>query len=251
MTITDAQSGHPAAPSGRAGDFHVLLPVKTLAQAKRRLEPALGALRADLMRAMLADVLGALGDVSRLAGALVVSADPEVAEMAAAQGARVLREADSQGLNRAVASGFAALRRDGASRIAVVHADLPLLTGAELDRVLQTMDGPRGAAGRGSIGLCAARDGRGTNLMCLDRVADFDFRYGHNSFHLHRELALAAGYRPVTLTSQLIALDIDTPADIDSYLAACARLPAYRNSHTWRFLEAHGIGAPGDRAGQG
>lgn len=251
MTITDAKSGYPAESSESAEDYYTLVPVKTLANAKQRLESALGALRSDLMVAMLSDVLSAVRDSARVAGILVVTADPDVAELAAAHGARVLRESGSRGLNRAVASGFAALRREDASRVAIVPADIPLLTGAELDRVLQSMEAQSAAVGRGSIGLCASRDGRGTNLLCLDQVAKFDFRYGQNSFQLHREIALAAGFRPVSLTSPLIALDIDMPGDIDHYLAVCARHPAYRESHSWQFLEAHGIAAPGDRVGQG
>ena len=251
MTNTNSQSSRPADLADSAGNFHMLVPVKTLADAKRRLEPTLGTLRAELTTAMLSDVLNAVGDSSCVAGTLVVTADAAVAELATAHGACVLREAGSQGLNRAVASGFVALRQDGATRIAIVPADIPLLTGAELDRVLRSMESQRGAVGRGVIGLCASRDGRGTNLMCLDHVADCDFRYGRNSFHLHREAALAAGYRPVTLTSQQISLDIDTRADIGHYLAICARQPACQNSHTWRFLQAHGIAATGDRVGQG
>jgi 2-phospho-L-lactate guanylyltransferase len=249
MTISDVQNGQSAVPPDSAEGFHMLVPVKTLADAKRRLEAALGALRADLTVAMLTDVLNAIRGSSRVSGTLVVTADARVSELAGERGARVLREASSEGLNRALASGFSALHQAGATRIAIVPADIPLLTGEDLDCVLDLMDAHRGAVRRGVIGLCASRDGRGTNLMCLDRVADCDFRYGRNSFHLHRKAALAAGYRPVTLTSQRISLDIDTRADIDHFLAICMSQPAYRRSHTWRFLQAHGFAAVDDRAG--
>jgi len=249
MIKTEPQSGQPAASPYRGRDIHMLVPVKTLADAKRRLESTLGALRSELTRAMLSDVLTAIEDSSCVAGTLVVTADAQVAELAAAYGATVLPEAESRGLNRALASGFTALRQGGATRIAIVPADLPLLTGAELDRVLQLMASPGEAVRRGAIGLCASRDGKGTNLMCLDQVAEFDFLYGRNSFHLHRKAALAAGYRPVTLASQLISLDLDTRTDIDHYLAVCARQSPCRDSHTWRFLRAHGFAAAGDRAG--
>jgi 2-phospho-L-lactate guanylyltransferase len=249
MTISEGQNGRRAAPPDGDRDYHILVPVKTLADAKRRLEVTLGQLRAGLALAMLNDVLGAIGDSSRVAGILVVTADTEVTGLAIEHGARVLREADSQGINRAVAAGFAALRQCGAGRIAIVPSDVPLLTGPDLDRVLGLMDTQQAAAPRGMIGLCASRDGRGTNLMCLDRVSAFDFRYGTNSFHLHRKTALAAGYRPVTLTSPLISLDIDTAGDIDRYVAICSRQPAYRTSHTWQFLQANGFAAAGDRTG--
>ncbi len=61
-----------------------------------------------------------------------------------AHGAHLLREASSGGLNRALEAGFAQLRQAGASRIAIVPADIPLLTGADLDRVLQSMETHRG-----------------------------------------------------------------------------------------------------------
>ena len=227
----------------------MLVPVKTLADAKRRLEPTMGALRTGLTVAMLTDVLEAIQGSSRVSGTRVVTADAAVAELATAHGTRVLREARSEGLNRALALGFAELLEAGATRIAIVPADIPLLTGAELDRVLQLMGPHHGAVRRGTIGLCASRDGKGTNLMCLDQAADCDFLYGRNSFHLHRKAALAAGYRPLTLTAQSISLDIDTRGDIEHYLAICARQPAYRRSHTWRFLQAHGFAAAGDRTG--
>lgn len=249
MTIVDLQNGQPAVPPDRVTGFQMLVPVKNLADAKRRLEPTMGALRADLTLAMLSDVLIAIRGSSRVSGTLVVTADAAVAELANAHGAHLLREASSRGLNRALEAGFAQLRQAGATRIAIVPADIPLLTGADLDRVLQSMETHRGPVQRGVIGLCASRDGKGTNLMCLDQVDDCDFHYGRNSFHLHRKAALAAGYRPVTLASQRISLDIDTRADIDHYLAICARQPAYRCSHTWRFLQAHGCATAGDRTG--
>jgi 2-phospho-L-lactate guanylyltransferase len=90
-----------------APQLWAVLPVKSLACAKRRLAPLLdGDERRRLARAMLEDVLEACAGAASLAGILVVTADDEAAAIAKEAGARVLPEADERGTNDAVQAGL-------------------------------------------------------------------------------------------------------------------------------------------------
>ena len=66
-----------------------ILPVKTFGRAKQRLGRAFPD-RPALAAAMVADVLDALGRVPALDGVIVVTAEPEAAELARGMGARVV-----------------------------------------------------------------------------------------------------------------------------------------------------------------
>ena len=103
-----------------------IVPVKSLEQAKQRLAAVLPlAARRRLMLVMLEDVLATLRHVERLEPVLVVTPDAEVAELAANAGAKVLREASSQGHSAAAIAGFAYAQSHGAVRALTLPADAP------------------------------------------------------------------------------------------------------------------------------
>ena len=81
----------------------IAVPVKDLVNAKQRLVPLLSPPeRSELARAMLEDVLEALGR-ARLGEVLVVTRDPSVESLARRLGAAVLREDDNRGHTEAIA----------------------------------------------------------------------------------------------------------------------------------------------------
>jgi hypothetical protein len=108
-----------------------VVPVKALSSSKQRLALALGPRREAFARALLTQTLFALAGSRLVAGVLVVTADPEVADEARQAGADVLQE--EADLNTACAHGLAEIRARGGDICAFFHADLALLTPRGVD----------------------------------------------------------------------------------------------------------------------
>ncbi|TVQ55336.1 MAG: 2-phospho-L-lactate guanylyltransferase [Rhodobacteraceae bacterium] len=194
-----------------------LTPVKRLAEAKSRLATVLGReARAALQLAMLRDLLFAAAGAGRIAGRAVITADPRVAAVAAACGALVLREPDSDGLDHAVARGAAALHRLGAATAAVIPADAPLTTGAEIARAVGVAE----ATGATLVAPDRRRDG--TNMLVFVTARPPVFAYGPGSFARH-----AGGHGALELRLDGAAHDIDAPDDL-RFLAAAEGAPRSR-----------------------
>jgi 2-phospho-L-lactate guanylyltransferase len=178
-----------------------LIPVKELSQAKARLAPALDeAGRRALTLAMLRDVLDAALACPALNAVAVTSRDEEALAIAKAAGATPLPEPGA--LNEALASATERLRERGAARLLVLAADLPLADAESIGAVIS--DGAE-------VVVVPSRDG-GTNALALAPGA-LPFRYGPGSAQAH--LAASAGLRARRLELPALALDIDTPADLD------------------------------------
>ena len=207
-----------------------VVPVKPLRGALRRLTPALEAsVRRELQVAMLTDVLVACAGAGGLAGVLVVTSDPQAAELAGRlAGARVVPDhAPPRGMNAAVMRGLEAVAGLGAEGALVLTADLPLARPEDLDAVI-------GAAPAGpSATLAPSRDGTGTNAMLLRPPGVLTPRLGLDSLVRHRAQAARRGAALTLCPRPGLALDIDTPRDLAALmarggsgatLAACARL---------------------------
>lgn len=122
----------------------LIVPVKALNQAKSRLlgaaDNGLGdpALHARLTLALARDTVAAAMAATLVRRVVVISSDPEVTAVLAADGASVLAEGGIRGLNPALEMGARALREGGAPRVALgaLQADLPALRPEELDEAL-------------------------------------------------------------------------------------------------------------------
>ena len=122
-----------------------VVPARSFAAAKQRLAEAVPAeVRAALARAMLEDVLAALA-AAGLDGVIVVTEDAEVARLAEARGARVIREDESAGHTAAVARGVAACLAAGATGMLTVPGDVPGLTAEEVRAVVAACPPPPAA----------------------------------------------------------------------------------------------------------
>jgi 2-phospho-L-lactate guanylyltransferase len=217
-------------------DLWAVMPVKPLHLSKQRLTGNLGAHRSDLTLAMLRDVLHALGASRTVRGVLVVTLDAVVAEVARAEGATVVEEAGAFGMNRAVAQGMQAARRAGAAWVVVVPVDIPLLTGAEFDRLVSEFQSQAGGDAGPSMGIVSSGDHGGTNWLCLATERPFKPSYGPDSYRRHLEQARAEGLRPHSLNSPLVSMDIDEPGDLDEFESFCLSHPSFQATRTWRFL---------------
>jgi 2-phospho-L-lactate guanylyltransferase len=182
---------------------YALIPVKDLAQAKARLAPALDSdARRELALALFRDVLAAARACGALDGVAVVSRDEEALAVATEAGAEGLPEPGS--LNDALTSAAEQLAGRGAERIVVLAADLPLARADDIAAVLDT---------RAGVALTPSRDG-GTNAISLAPGA-IPFLFGPDSAARHLAAAREAGMHGVRLEIPGLALDIDTPDDLE------------------------------------
>jgi len=199
-----------------------VVPVKALSSSKQRLAAALGSRREAFARALLFQALFGLAASRRLAGVLVVTADPEVADEARRVGAEVCQqEAD---LNAACTLGISEVRARGADVCAIFHADLPLLSVRGVDALIYAYLECRRAQGASVIGFVRCHEGSGTNVALFDAGLPFTPAFGPNSFAAH---LFAAGSRAKELHSHEAAFDVDTVADLERLArggAAPARL---------------------------
>ena len=184
------------------GPVAVLLPVKSFAEAKLRLAPALDpGRRAALARAMATVVVAAAAPLPTA----VVCDDAEVASWARDLGALVVWEPE-RGLNRAVEAGVARLAGAGAARVVVAHADLPRARAGRLAAVARFA----------GVTIVPDHDDNGTNVICVPGDAPFTFSYGPGSFARHVAESTRLGLAVDVVDDPLLAFDVDVPADLES-----------------------------------
>jgi 2-phospho-L-lactate guanylyltransferase len=218
--------------TGAAGIWAVV-PVKDTAQAKQRLAPVLPAhLRQALALAMLEDVLAALAGVHGIAGRLLVTTDPAALVLAARYDCTAMAEGADAGHTGAVAAAAQRLAREGRQSMLTLPGDIPLVTPAEIGRLIaEHRPAP-------SLTIAPSHDERGSNAILMSPPDAVKLRFGENSFFPHLAAAEAHGIAPAVLHLPGIALDIDNPADLAHFarlrsrtragrmLADSARLPA-------------------------
>jgi len=188
-----------------------VIPLKARCFGKTRLSGMLDeAARAGLVQTMFDTVLSALSEAHEIDHIAVVSNEPERVP----SGVLALPD-PGQGLNPALSSAAEMLRDHGARSLLVIHADLPLVQGSEIDHFVR--------AGRHQdMALAADRHGTGTNaLFVMDRL-DFPFRFGTNSLSRHLAEARLRRITPALPALNGLAIDIDTPADLACLWPAAA-----------------------------
>jgi len=225
---------------GQNDSRYALVPVKQLEKSKQRLKSYLGADRAEFSTAMLKDVLQALADSETVHHILIVTADSRVAEIASRYGARVIDEKKSAGMNAALELGIETIRTWHGRLTLIFPADVPLLSGSEIDRLVTELEQLQESREITLIGITPSRDEGGTNLLCLPSKLKFPLRYGPDSFNQHRDRALETGCQPVTLYSRTIGLDIDEKKDLQDLVSYCRFHPEYQQTASWQYLQAKG-----------
>ena len=123
-----------------------LVPVKARSAGKQRLAQALSEeARTRLIDRMLEQMLEAIAQCPAIASVAVVT--PERARLPA--GLRVLPD-EGAGLNEVLQAALSQLEAQGVARVAIISADLPLLTGADVTALVQAAGDYRGRARTGS-----------------------------------------------------------------------------------------------------
>jgi 2-phospho-L-lactate/phosphoenolpyruvate guanylyltransferase len=182
----------------------IVLPVKSLSEAKSRLEPLLTPLeRAVLTLAMLEDVI----DVTeRLTGweTWVISPDESVLEIAVRRKVTPITE-ETPSLPAAMQQVEEEATGRGADTLAVLLPDTPFVTVAALTNALHTL---------GPVVLGPASDGSGTNLLIRRPPGVLPARFGPDSYRRHLQEAAEADIPTSVVERPEIGFDLDLPDDI-------------------------------------
>jgi 2-phospho-L-lactate guanylyltransferase len=187
---------------------YALVPVKDLSQAKVRLSPLLSpGERHALAAAMLDDVLAALRQATTLDRIALVTMDAHALALAAEWGFEVVDEGSGRGETGAVELAVKVCRERGASSLAVIPGDIPLLTAADVDIVMQ-----HGL--RYDVVIVPSWDSRGTNAVLLRPPDALQLRFGSWSFFPHVKQAKHKGLSYKVVRLPRVALDVDVPDDL-------------------------------------
>jgi 2-phospho-L-lactate guanylyltransferase len=188
-------------------DVWAVVPVKRLIHGKQRLSVVLlPHERVKLARAMLHDVLTALRAAAGVEGIIVVSADPQVAEIARIYGAQTMGGAVERGLNAAVGTGLEAMKQRSFGAL-IVPADVPFAKPAEVDRVIAGLN-------HNPVALTPASSDGGTNALAMRSPDLMAPCFGENSFERHRARARAQGLGLSIVRAPGLGHDIDHPRDL-------------------------------------
>jgi 2-phospho-L-lactate/phosphoenolpyruvate guanylyltransferase len=186
-----------------------IVPVGALDAAKSRLGAVLDAEeRRDLVVRMLVRTVEACIATPDIAETLVISPDLDALAIAAAAGARTMRQR-TQGLNAGLGEARDDAVAGGATAVLVLPIDLPLIGPPALEALL----GAVGGGERAVVALVPDRHGRGTNALLIRPPDAIAFAFGGDSRDAHAAAAGAAGARFVEVESPM-SVDLDTPDDL-------------------------------------
>jgi 2-phospho-L-lactate guanylyltransferase len=204
-----------------------LIPVKALAAAKSRLAGYLPpAQRAQLVLTMLHHVVATLQASGQLSRIVIVSADERVRACAVSWGAEGWPE-EQPGHNAALEAAARRLRTEGVATLLTISADLPLLKSEEVTALL--------AQGRRyPVVLAPAHDGLGTNALLLRPPLLLPYLFGEESFRRYCEASQRCHLAYSRYESPGLALDIDTPEDLQRSSLVERWLTARSSSHCLR-----------------
>lgn len=201
-----------------------ILPVKPLNRAKSRLAAVLPPEeRVQLALNMLLHVIHTLQSVRLIAGVLVISRDTKVLSVARERGKGVytLQESGQPELNSALTRATKLLASWGAEATLVLPTDVPLVCQEDIERILYLGRFTR------SVVLSPDRQKDGTNALLMHPPELISYSYGPGSFERHRAAAELEGATLHFYESARIALDVDTPDDLQIYrkLASIYNIP--------------------------
>jgi 2-phospho-L-lactate guanylyltransferase len=205
--------------------------VKRFGAAKQRLLEALDRpARAALVTAMLADVLAAVSAAERVERLIVITGEGRAERLALAQAQRtetpveVFRDPADAGHSEAATLGIVRAKALGAECVALLPGDCPLLDPGELDAALDRMR-------PGRVGIVPDRHGTGTNGLLLAPPDAIGPAFGEGSRKRHVAKAESRGHAAAIEELPSLALDVDTPEDLEAMAAVLADAPE-RAPHT-------------------
>jgi 2-phospho-L-lactate guanylyltransferase len=171
---------------------------------------------------MLEDVLRALTSAPRIGLVATVSPDEDVLSHARGLDAEAIAEPPgTRGINGALRHALAAVSDRKPDALLVVLADVPAITPADVDAILDALP-----AGPGIVVCPSAADG--TSALALRPPDVVPFNFGPHSFAMHRRSAAVAGVPVQALRIESIFHDIDSPDDLRAFVAQPAGAATHR-----------------------
>jgi 2-phospho-L-lactate guanylyltransferase len=187
-----------------------IVPVKPLRRGKSRLGGMLTEdQRTHLNRYLLEHTLTTLNKVSEIEHTLVVSRDPAALALTRDMGGRTVLEDGAPQFNTAIKRATIVAKAHGAHAVLILPADIPLITPADVRRLLKR--------GKKPPVVVIAPDRRldGTNGLFVNPAGLIEYGYGPGSFQRHSERATEAGAKLEVVNSDRLALDLDLPEDLE------------------------------------
>jgi len=175
---------------------------------------------------MLHDVLAALAGWSNRPEVAVVTGDPFAMELARQYEFEIIPDPENPGETGAIEMATRICVERGAGNTLVIPADIPLMQAWELEEILKN------APAEGSV-LVPAADRRGTNAAYRSPAALFPLRFGNDSFKPHHAAAQATGKPCVVLRLPGIAVDVDSPEDLQHLLSLPGETRAQQLARQW------------------
>ena len=207
-------------------DSTAIVPMKRFGHAKQRLLAVLDRpQRAALSKAMLGDVLRATTGCERVERVVVVTAEGRAERIALAHARRVttpievLQERGDRGHPEAATLGIVRAKALGARCVTLLPGDCPLLDTAELDAALERMH-------PGRVAVVPDRHGTGTNALLMSPPDAIAPGFGPGSRERHAGRAGRAGHEVAIEPVPSLALDVDTPDDLEAIVTALRAQPA-------------------------
>jgi 2-phospho-L-lactate guanylyltransferase len=187
-----------------------ILPVKAFDSSKQRLAPAIDfGHRRALVEAMFSDTLIALRRTEAIEHIFIVTSERIATRIAEGDGVTVIDDTASSH-SQAVTLGITRAIEVGAARALLVPGDCPLLDSKELEALLARPTPLRSAV------IVPDRHGEGTNALLLTPPGSLTPAFGQGSRRRHTDLAVSQGTTPEVVTVPTLALDVDTPEDLDA-----------------------------------
>ncbi len=191
--------------SAEPGALCVIVPVKSLGEAKSRLAAVFGPRqRAELVLAMLEDVLSA-ARAAHDGPLLLVTPDEEYAPAARRAGAELIADAGG-GYNAAVAQALAAAGAREAGAALLLPADQSRAQPPDLRSAIEALE-------EHAVVVAPSRDG-GTGLLGLRPPDAIAPAFGVGSAARHRALGEAAGLAVAWLELPSLRDDVDEAGDL-------------------------------------
>lgn len=190
-----------------SGQHLIIIPIRSFYGSKSRLSPTFDELqRSRIMRFCAGIVLGA----TKEAPTVVITSDPEVQSFASERGKYVLAD-PNRGLNFAINKIYCHAGLCGVSHVTIAHGDLPLAS--DLTKFARPA----------TLTIVPDRHKAGTNLISLPTNCQFQFCFGHGSFHKHQTAADSSGLAISVVEDSNLMIDIDTTDDLKT-LAKCSSI---------------------------
>jgi 2-phospho-L-lactate guanylyltransferase len=160
---------------------------------------------------MFEDVLLSATNSQVIDRVAVISPDRAVSKVAESYAVDAIAEKTLRGMNPAVREAIEYSSREGAQKVLVIPADIPLVTSRDLEEIVSLgKDVP--------VVISPSKSEKGTNALLLSPPNIIPTSYGQNSFKLHIKAAMRRGVRIEVYRSKRIALDIDTPEDLIDFV---------------------------------